>query len=38
VTKKLKKLLGKKEFEKWDSLDEQSWKEAWREFDFIIRN
>ncbi|WP_405169443.1 hypothetical protein [Paenibacillus sp. FSL H3-0286] len=33
VKRKLKEFIGAKEFKKMDSLDEKSWKEAWREFD-----
>ncbi|MMZ60809.1 hypothetical protein D1872_229240 [compost metagenome] len=37
VTKALKRKLGKKEFDKFDSLDQRSWREAWAEFDTKVR-
>lgn len=33
VTKTLKKYLGKKEFDLFDSMDENYWKNSWRKFD-----
>lgn len=32
VTRALKKFLGKKRFEKFDTLDEKVWKQAWADF------
>lgn len=38
VKKKLKQFLGKKDFDKYDELKEQIWKDAWREFDKVVSN
>ncbi|MDP9675359.1 tRNA U38,U39,U40 pseudouridine synthase TruA [Paenibacillus jamilae] len=38
VKKKLKQYLGKKNFDKYDELKEQIWKDAWREFDKVASN
>lgn len=38
VKKKLKQYLGKKDFDKYDGLKEQIWKDAWREFDKVVSN
>ncbi|MGV6935846.1 hypothetical protein ACWA2B_10065 [Paenibacillus sp. CMM36] len=38
VKKKLKQFLGKKDFDKYDVLKNQIWKEAWKEFDKVAIN
>ncbi|MGG1652259.1 hypothetical protein ABHN03_03930 [Paenibacillus sp. NRS-1775] len=38
VKKKLRQHLGKKDFDKYDELKEQIWKDAWRQFDKIAIN
>ncbi|WP_238791511.1 hypothetical protein [Paenibacillus sp. EKM207P] len=38
IKKKLKQFLSKKDFDKYDQLKEQIWKDAWREFDKVASN
>ncbi|MEJ3719278.1 hypothetical protein WGM54_14755 [Paenibacillus polymyxa] len=38
VKKKLKQFLGKKDFDKYDDLKGQIWKDAWRVFDKVASN
>ena len=37
VTRKLKKFLRPKEFDKWDALTESDWKDAWAEFNTMTK-
>ena len=37
VDRKLKKHLGSKGFKEYDKYGEQVWREAWREFDQVLR-
>ncbi|GAB6989582.1 hypothetical protein [Paenibacillus pini] len=37
VTKELKKLIGKKEFDKFNTMDEKYWKDSWGEFSTMTR-
>ncbi|OME55573.1 hypothetical protein BSK59_13950 [Paenibacillus odorifer] len=37
VTRKFKKFLGSKEFDKWDVLSESDWNDAWAEFNTMTK-